>query len=216
MPFDPKKIVLHKFSCFWAFHYVQLTPGWTYRITGREHIQDGKAYMLVANHQSLMDILIAFGIKKHFKWVSKRSLFAAPFIGWNMYMNNHVGLIRGRSKSIKKMFKDCGHHLQQGSSVFMFPEGTRSEDGEVKKFKNGAFKLAVENNVPVIPIIINGSKDGLAKDSMIFNFGHKVHISVDILPPLEPADFNSDSKLLQQKTHELIVEKLAEVRNQKS
>jgi 1-acyl-sn-glycerol-3-phosphate acyltransferase len=213
IPFDKKRVVLHLFTCFWAFHYFKLMPLWKITITGREHIENGKPYILVANHQSMMDIFISFGMFKHFKWVAKRSLFAIPFIGWNMYMNNHVGLIRGMGKSVKKMYADCNFHLTQGSPIFIFPEGTRSKDGEIGKFKKGAFKIAINNEVPIIPITIDGTRDAMEKDSWVVNIAKRIHVTIDILPKIEPSEYDNDDQKMMIAAETAIRDRLSEIRN---
>jgi 1-acyl-sn-glycerol-3-phosphate acyltransferase len=186
VPFDRRRRLLHLYTCAWAYQYVKLLPLWQPRFVGREHIEPGRTYLLVANHQSLGDILVLFGLFKHFKWVSKRSIFAVPFIGWNMRMNDYVGLQRGDSASIARMMDECRTHLRRGSSVLMFPEGTRSPDGEMKAFKHGAFTLAKELNLPVVPIVIEGTRDALPKRGLMLRQTGTLPIQVRVLPAVAP------------------------------
>ncbi|HVZ34616.1 MAG TPA: 1-acyl-sn-glycerol-3-phosphate acyltransferase, partial [Polyangiaceae bacterium] len=95
VPFDRRRAILHLYTCAWAYHYVKLLPLWKAQFEGLEHIRPGQTYMLVANHQSLGDILVLFGLFKHYKWVSKRAIFRTPFVGWNMWLNDYVALTRG-------------------------------------------------------------------------------------------------------------------------
>jgi 1-acyl-sn-glycerol-3-phosphate acyltransferase len=83
LPFDRRKVLLHKFTCFWASLYSWLNPAWPVKIEGRERIRRGEAYVMVANHLSLLDILVIFRLFSHFKWVSKIENFRVPFVGWN-------------------------------------------------------------------------------------------------------------------------------------
>ena len=94
-PFDRDGRVLHLFSCAWAQLYFWVNPGWSLRIEGRERLPWHGPAVLVSNHQSLGDILVLFGLYRPFKWVSKASNFKLPFLGWNMYLNRYVGLVRG-------------------------------------------------------------------------------------------------------------------------
>ena len=211
--FDRKRIILHKFACFWGFHYLQIIPSWRVTFNGREKIDDISTCIFAANHQSMMDILVLFGLNTHFKWVAKRSLFGVPFLGWNMWFNNYVGIRRGKLKSIKLMYADCDKHLSQGSSLFFFPEGTRSEDGQLHEFKQGPFKLAIKHNVPVVPIAIDGVRDILAKSAWILPIWKKIDISVNILDPIYPAEAENKIPRLLKTTREKIHDKLESVRS---
>ncbi len=186
VPFDRRRRLLHLFTCFWAHHYVRIMPLWQTRFEGRDRIRPGQTYVIVANHQSLLDILVLFGLYKHFKWVSKRSVFQIPFIGWNMYLNDYVGLHRGRAGSITRMMRECRRHLERGSSVLIFPEGTRSPDGRMRRFRQGAFALAQEVGVPVIPVAVKGTRDALPKHGMVFRQKGTLNIDVHILDPVSP------------------------------
>jgi len=188
--FDKRLWLLHRFTCFWASLYIWLMPPWSVSIEGKEHIDSNNTYIIVSNHQSLVDILVAFTLFTHFKWVSKAELFNIPLIGWNMSLNQYVKLRRGSNKSVKTMYKACEKHLGHGSSIYLFPEGTRSESGQMRKFKEGAFVLAKRLQIPILPVVINGSRTALPKNS--FNFHGKTHIEVTVLPPIPPETFGED------------------------
>ena len=162
-PFDKRLVILHRFACVWASFYIWTMPIWSVEVIGREKIRHDNTYMVVSNHQSMMDILLGYRLFFHFKWVAKAELFMVPFIGWNMLLNRYVFVKRGDRKSILEMMKASEAHLRKGSSVYIYPEGTRSETGEVGKFKSGAFSLAKRVGVPILPIAITGSKDTLPK-----------------------------------------------------
>ena len=156
-PFDPNRRLLHLYSCAWAQLYFWVNPLWRLRIEGRELLPWRGPAVIVANHQSLGDILVLFGLFRPFKWVSKKSVFKVPLIGWNMRLNGYVGLVRGSRESVVKMLSDCEAWLDRGVPVLLFPEGTRSPDGNVQAFKDGAFHLAVKKGVPVIPVALTGT-----------------------------------------------------------
>src|SRR5690606_9060238 len=103
LPFDRRLVVLHRFTCFWASLYTWLNPVWRVHVEGREKIDPRAAYVMVANHQSLLDILVLFRLFTHFKWVSKIENFRVPCIGWNMSMNRYIKLRRGDKESIEQM-----------------------------------------------------------------------------------------------------------------
>src|SRR5690349_23647745 len=116
-PFDRRLRVQHLFTCFWASLYSWLNPLWRVRVEGREHVRPGRTYVMVANHQSFLDILILFRLFRHFKWVSKAEMFRLPCIGWNMALNRYVKLRRGSAASIAAMMAACERHLAEGSSL---------------------------------------------------------------------------------------------------
>jgi 1-acyl-sn-glycerol-3-phosphate acyltransferase len=149
--------------------------------------------VIVANHASLVDILVLFDLFRPFKWVSKRENFKIPFIGWNMRLNGYVPLIRGDRESIVAMLARCSKLLEQGSPVLFFPEGTRSSDGAMRTFKDGAFELAMQHGVPLIPVAVHGTARALPKHGMVLRDHVDAH--VDILAPLDPADFGSVAEL---------------------
>ncbi len=186
-PFDKRLWLLHRFTCWWASLYIWVFPPWDVSINGRDRIDPDETYVIVSNHQSLVDILVAFTLFTHFKWVSKAELFNIPLIGWNMSLNRYVKLRRGEKSSIKSMYQACERHLNEGSSVYLFPEGTRSETGKMRAFKEGAFVLAKRLNKPILPLVINGSRTALPKNS--FNFHGKTHVIVDVLEPVYPETF---------------------------
>ncbi|HUN53523.1 MAG TPA: lysophospholipid acyltransferase family protein [Smithella sp.] len=177
-PFDRRLRLLHLFTCFWGSIYTWVMPAWRIRIEGRENVRKNKAYMIVSNHQSQMDILVAFRLFFHYKWVSKSEMFRVPFVGWNMSLNRYVKLKRGDKESVEKMLRECAIHLREGSSIFMFPEGTRSPDGEVKNFKLGAFEMALKEKVPILPIVVSGTNKALPKYSMNFHGVQKMYIKI--------------------------------------
>jgi len=175
---DRRLTVLHMYTSFWASLYLWVMPAWSVSISGRNKIGKGKTYMVVSNHQSQLDILIAFRLFFPFKWVSKTEVFKLPFIGWNMVLNRYIKIKRGDKVSIQKMLSDCEKAILRGSSVFFFPEGTRSKTGRVKQFKPGAFILAKKMRIPILPIVINGSKNALPKHSLSFHGRHRMRIKV--------------------------------------
>jgi len=166
-------------------------PTWNITTSGRKNVQKNQTYMIVCNHQSLLDILVNFRLYFHYKIVSKSEIFRVPFIGWNMYMNHYIQLRRGHRDSIDRMLKDCDNHLKAGNSVFFYPEGTRSKTGEMKEFKSGAFALALKNKVPILPIVIDGTLEALPKYEMKTMGAHD--ITVDILPEVSYDDFKDKS-----------------------
>ena len=177
-PFDPRRVALHRFTCFWASLYTWLNPAWPVTVTGREKIRPDAAYVMVSNHLSLLDILVLFRLFVHFKWVSKVENFRVPCIGWNMSLNRYIPLRRGDKQSVIRMMKECEDTLAAGNSIMMFPEGTRSPDGRLRAFKHGAFTLAQGSGCPILPILVEGTADALPKRGFVLRGRHAIRIRV--------------------------------------
>jgi 1-acyl-sn-glycerol-3-phosphate acyltransferase len=177
-PFDRRLRVQHLFTCLWASLYTWTNPLWRVRVTGREHVDPDETYVMVANHQSFLDILVLFRLFRHFKWVSKAEMFRIPCIGWNMALNRYVKLRRGSPASIAQMMAACERHLAEGSSIMIFPEGTRSADGRLKGFKHGAFTLAQRARVSILPIVVEGTFDALPKHGFVLRGKHAIRVRI--------------------------------------
>lgn len=208
---DPRRRLLHQYSCWWAYHYVTCLPLWTARWSGRERIDRSATYMIVSNHQSLGDILVLFGLFVHYKWVSKAAIFKVPLIGWNMRANDYVGLVRGDRQSIARMLEHCREHLRRGSSIMMFPEGTRSPDGRLKAFKHGAFSLAQEFDLPILPVVIDGTLDALPKHDLFIRSPWFMPVKVRVLEPI-PANEAPDVGALSAVVRDRMAAELADLR----
>jgi 1-acyl-sn-glycerol-3-phosphate acyltransferase len=206
-PFDRNGKLLHLYSCAWAQLYFRTNPMWKLTVEGREKLPWRGAAVLVANHESLGDILVLFGLFRPFKWVSKKSVFNVPFIGWNMRLNRYVGLVRGNKESILKMLGECARWLQRGVPILMFPEGTRSPDGEVKAFKDGAFQIAIDHGCPVIPIVLTGTARTLPKHGFVLR--EHADCRVRVLEPVSPRAFGNDVAALRDHVRSLIIEEKA-------
>jgi 1-acyl-sn-glycerol-3-phosphate acyltransferase len=185
-PFDRRKVILHRFTCFWASLYSWFNPAWPVTVVGRDRVPRDQACVMVANHLSLVDILILFRLHTHYKWVSKQENFKVPFIGWNMSLNDYIQLKRGDRASVLRMMRSCEKALADGSSIMMFPEGTRSPTGRMRSFKTGAFELALKTHSPILPIVIQGTADVLPKSGFILRGRHPIRIEV-----LEPLPYES-------------------------
>ncbi len=209
-PFDRRRRALHLFTCFWASLYTWFNPAWPVSIEGREKIRREQTYVMVANHQSLLDILVLFRLFAHFKWVSKEEIFRVPCIGWNMSLNRYIKLRRGDKESIATMMRRSGETLGEGSSLMIFPEGTRSIDGRLKPFKAGAFILAKEHRVPLLPILIQGTSLALPKRGFVLRGHHEIRVRV--LDEIAVSSFEGlTAGELMQRTHDHFAEKLEEM-----
>lgn len=207
--FDKKRYILHKYSCFWASIYVWINPLWDVEIKGREKIDPKKTYLFVSNHQSLLDIILAYTLFYHFKWVSKDTLFNIPMIGWNMSLNGYIKLRRKDPKSHLNLMKAASKNIAKGSSLFMFPEGTRSPDGEIKRFKDGAFLIAKKNKVGVAPILIVGAHNAVPKKGFVMK--HRQKIVLEVQDPIEAEEVASmETKEISNRVKETLISRYAE------
>ena len=177
-PFDRRLRLLHLYTCYWGAFYTYIVPAWKIRVEGREKIRRDATYVIVSNHQSQLDILVLFRLYVHFKWVSKSEIFKIPLIGWNMVMNRYIKLRRGDKESIARMMADSEERLAEGSSIFIFPEGSRSPDGRLKPFKMGAFILAKKMKAPILPVVVEGTRHALPKYSINFHGTHRIRVRV--------------------------------------
>jgi 1-acyl-sn-glycerol-3-phosphate acyltransferase len=208
-PFDRRLRVLHQFTCFWASLYTWLNPAWRVRVEDLHKICPDETYVMVANHQSLLDILVMFRIFAHFKWVSKIENFRVPFIGWNMTMNRYIKLRRGDKASVIQMMRACEKTLAQGNSIMMFPEGTRSPDGRLRSFKTGAFELAKRSGRPILPILLRGTANALPKRGFVLRGRHEIRIRVlDEVP--HDSFAHQDVAILTERMRERFARELGE------
>ena len=209
--FDRRLAILHTFSTCWASCFTWLSPIWSVSVTGRENVDNKKAYVMICNHQTMLDIPIVYRSFLHFKWVSKASLFKIPLIGWNLWLNRHIRLERSSMKSQRKMLKNCAGHLQNGSSVMIFPEGTRSHNGELRAFKEGAFLVAMQQKTDILPIVLDGSYRALPEKGFFPFKKQKIHLH--ILPPVPYETFKDMGvRPLTVLIHDIVADKLARMR----
>lgn len=188
-PFDRKKKILHAQCFWWSNAIIKLNPYWNLKVKGLENIDKKKTYVIVANHQSLADIVVLYKTHMQFKWVAKNSLFKVPFIGWCLSLTHHIRLSRGDFGSIKKVYREAAAWLRKDISVFFFPEGTRSKTGDMSTFQNGAFKLAIKENKQVLPISIRWTKSAIKKGSWVFD--SKAVCELTVLSPIEISGFKA-------------------------
>jgi 1-acyl-sn-glycerol-3-phosphate acyltransferase len=162
------------------------------RVKGLDHLDPRRAYVLTANHLSLFDILVLLaGLPIQFRWLAKKEVFAIPLMGWAMARVGYVSIDRqNKEKAWAHLYQAKGK-LEEGYSLMFFPEGTRSPDGEMKGFKSGAFVLALQAGVPVVPISIVGTREIMPKKSRLF---HPGTVDLVVSPPIEPAGFSLERK----------------------
>jgi len=149
----------------WSRFNSYITPMFL-KVKGRENIIPGQSYIVVANHQSQYDIFVIYGwLPLDFRWVMKIQLRKIPFLGFACYRLGHIFIDRSNTQSALDSINAAKDRIKNGTSVLFFPEGTRSNDGKLKQFKKGAFKLAIDMRLPVLPVSISGTKNILPNKS---------------------------------------------------
>jgi 1-acyl-sn-glycerol-3-phosphate acyltransferase len=166
-----------------------LNPLWTFRTTGTNITDPRRPYVVVANHQSFVDILLISHLPWEMKWLSKETFFKFPLVGWMMKMAGDIRLVRGQRDSVVAAMAACRDRLDKKVSVMIFPEGTRSRDGELQEFKDGAFRLAIEAGVPVLPLAVNGAYTALVKGDWRLGVSHA---EVRVLDPISTEGMTLD------------------------
>lgn len=162
------------------------------QVEGRENIDPSQTYIFVGNHASQTDIWTFQGYIPHdFRWIAKKELFAIPLFGAAMRAVGFISIDRSRGRQAVKSLNDAAARIAEGTSVLIFPEGTRSPDGHLQPFKTGAIMLAIKAGVPVVPVGINGTHQALPKGSLLARGGDVV---LRIGNPLSTKDFKAKDK----------------------
>jgi 1-acyl-sn-glycerol-3-phosphate acyltransferase len=163
-PFDPSRIATGRFLRWVGRRIAGCYPPWKLRVEGSWPAMGG-AFVVVANHQSILDILLLSHMPHEMKWIAKEELFRVPWVGWMLRMSGDIAIRRGERDSGLEALGKARDHLARGVPVMVFAEGTRSRDGRLLPFKSGAFRLAIETGVPVLPVAVNGTGPGMPKGS---------------------------------------------------
>lgn len=162
VPFRNAEFV-HRVQQFWSrsFYRLMFLP---VTVEGLEHIQPGQSYVFVSNHQSMFDVWLIYGwLPVIFKWLMKAELRKVPFVGIACKAAGHIFVDRKNPKAAMESMEDIKKQLKDGVCTVIFPEGTRTKDGQVGRFKRGAFQIALDLKLPIIPISLSGCYDVLPK-----------------------------------------------------
>lgn len=212
MPFDKGRRTVHELSRVLVRIFFLLPPLWRQRVEGLEHVDRKKRYVIVLNHNTVIDIPALYYVPLNFRWVSKREVFRVPFFGQFLVLHGDICIDRGRaSEALEQLVREGKRWIARGASVAVFPEGTRSKDGEIHRFKAGAFTLAREAGVEILPVVLDGTKTLIRKNGL-FNWRNR--ITLRILEPV-PAEriAAEEPHALMQSVHDTMCQALAEMRN---
>jgi 1-acyl-sn-glycerol-3-phosphate acyltransferase len=180
----------------------KLNPLWHFETDGQPPADPRHPYVAVSNHESYADIFLISHFPWEMKWLSKDTIFRIPVMGWMMRMAKDIPIKRGKRESVVSAMQGCRDRLGRRVSVMIFPEGTRSKTEELLPFKDGAFKLAIEAQVPILPIAVAGTRDCMAKHSFAFR---RARAKARVLPPIPTAGMTSqDVAALRDRTRALI------------
>jgi 1-acyl-sn-glycerol-3-phosphate acyltransferase len=193
----------------------RLSPLWKFEVRGTAPSDIGThAYVVVCNHESSADPFLLSHLPWDMRWVAKQELFRTPMSGWALSLSGDIPLRRGDAESVRAMLAECRRTLGEGLSVMMFPEGTRSEDGTIGRFKDGAFELAIDAGVPVLPLALTGTRDCRPKGSRWFGEASAV---VRVLEPMPTAGMTrEDLPRLRDEARERIVAAVSELRRERN
>lgn len=167
------------------FYRIFLIP---VHIEGGEHIHKGESYVIAANHQSYWDAFLIYGFMGvPFKWIMKSELMKIPFVGWACYMAGHIFIDRSsRVKSMESIQK-AETRIKDGMSVVIFPEGTRTHNGRMSRFKRGAFLISQELTLPILPVTIDGNYRVMSRHAWFVTWNP---VRMTIHEPVMPVECN--------------------------
>ena len=186
-------------------------PLWRFRTSGVKIDDPRRPYVILSNHESFVDMLLLSHLPWEMKWLSKETVFKIPLVGWLMTMAGDVRLIRGNKESIVEAMKDCSDRLGKRTSVMLFPEGTRTRDGSLGQFKDGAFRLAIEHQVPILPMVVNGTREALQAGSWKMNV---TDAEVRVMEPISTTGLTLDDvPELRERVRNIIAAELEAMRS---
>ena len=186
-----------------------LNPLWRFRRTGSMPADPRRPYVVVSNHESFVDILLISHLPWEMKWLSKAELFRVPVLGWLMHLAGDIPVKRGVGPSAVDAMARCREVLANRVSVMIFPEGTRSTTADLLPFKDGAFRLAIDAGVPILPLVVHGTATALPKHDWRFA---RSRAEVRVLEPVETTGLTpADVPALKERVRDLIVRTRREI-----
>jgi len=205
-PFDPPRYWTGYLFRKTTVVHEKLNPLWSFRTGGTFPENPRNPYVIVSNHESFVDILLISHLPWEMKWLSKKENFKIPVAGWLMRLAKDIELDRKDHDSAIRAMEQCAQRLDQRASVMIFPEGTRSTSGDLLPFKDGAFRLAIECGVPILPLAVHGAATALRPHD--WRFGRST-AEVRVLEPISTEGMTlEDVPALREQTRDRIVAEL--------
>jgi 1-acyl-sn-glycerol-3-phosphate acyltransferase len=203
VPFDPGRYTVGRWFRRAAVVAVAINPLWHFRTSGVRIRDPRRPYVAVSNHESLADIFLISHLPWEMKWLSKESIFRIPVMGWMMSLAGDIAVRRSERASRAEALEACRERLRNHVSVMIFPEGTRSRTDELLPFKDGAFRLAVESGVPILPLVVAGTRGAMQKGSLLFG---RSRAEVRALEPIPTEGMTvADVPALRERVRDLII-----------
>lgn len=178
------------------------------KVSGRENIEPGMSYVFIANHQGAYDIFVIYGYLNHnFKWLMKKGLLKFPVVGASCLAAGHIFVDNSSPTAVRKTMAKAEHTLKDGMSLVVFPEGSRTFTGKMRAFRKGAYQLAMEFSLPVVPVTIDGAFDILPRTRLLPRWGT---IRLTIHKPVTPPADEADRQRVIQESYEAVRSSLPE------
>jgi len=213
-PFDKNRKIIHLHSFVWGMLHFWVNPFWKVHYSGKKNIKRGKPYIIICNHQSMLDICLIYELPLYFKWVSKKEALRIPMVGQALWFHRDILINRGEGASVKQMIKKAQAFLKDNISISIFPEGTRTQDGKIHPFKEGAFLLARLTKTAILPIVIDGTFDVMPKNS--YAVKRKKTFYMNILPEITADEVaRTPVKDMAEKLHNLMLSEHKNIAPQK-
>ena len=199
-PFDRYNQIPNRTLKGLARSMLMINPGWEFNIEGADAGKVSRPTIVIANHQSFLDLPLLYLLPWSMKWVAKKSLFKIPILGWIIFMTGQIAIERYSLKSVKKL-DYLVQPIQNGIPGMIFPEGTRTEDGNLKSFKNGAFLMAKRYNFNLLPIVHNGGYEAMPTGS--WKIKPRQTFKISVLDPIDPRNFESLEEIKEAAYHNI-------------
>ena len=193
-PIDPYRRIPNRVLSWMAWFMMHPSPSWQIQLENAELLNKNTPTIYVCNHESFLDIPLIYQLPFRMNWVVKHSMTYIPIMGWMVRLTGHLTIDRSKKSALKKL-NNLLQPLNSGIPVMLFPEGTRSLDGSLQPFKNGAFLLALEHGLCIQPLVIEGAFEVLRSGSYLFR--SKANFRLRVLPSINSKEFNSMSELKQ-------------------